>query len=59
MDNVIEQMAKMRDLHSDDIRYMEMLWSVLELEAVNLRVAGPLANCSWDAGCPQVGDAYP
>jgi len=47
-------MANMRDLNSDDMRYIEMLWSVLELEAVVLRVAGQLANCSWDAGCPEV-----
>jgi hypothetical protein len=55
--NVIEHMAKMRDLHSEDMRYIEMLWSVLELEAVDLRVAGQLANCSWDTGCPEVSDA--
>jgi hypothetical protein len=51
---VIEQMAKAKELDADDLRYIEMMWSVLELEMVELRVAGQLANCSWDTGCPQV-----
>ena len=47
-------MAKAKELDADDLRYIEMMWSVLELEMVELRVAGQLANCSWDTGCPQV-----